>query len=225
MKAGASSASRAPHEAPPGAAPAQSAPRPGQRRTRSSGTALPQEERRAAREGAATQSCRPPPFGEGGGREKEGGERSRWGDVTPGWGRGENCGMENFQPRASCACSATPRPLLPRLTASHPPPLLLPSPSPRSFFGSRRSGTFCAANGRAASAGSAPGSAGRRSARRPCPSPTEGGSRGRPGGVQSDGARWGCVEGRSSARGEPRCPELGCAARRALDGGRSAEPG
>lgn len=160
-----------------------------------------------------------------GGREKEGGERSRWGDVTPGWGRGENCGMENFQPRASCACSATPRPLLPRLTASHPPPLLLPSPSPRSFFGSRRSGTFCAANGRAASAGSAPGSAGRRSARRPCPSPTEGGSRGRPGGVQSDGARWGCVEGRSSARGEPRCPELGCAARRAPDGGRSAEPG
>lgn len=106
-----------------------------------------------------------------------------------------------------------------------PHPLLLPSPSPRSFFGSRRSGTFCAANGRAASAGSAPGSAGRRSARRPCPSPTEGGSRGRPGGVQSDGARWGCVEGRSSARGEPRCPELGCAARRAPDGGRSAEPG
>lgn len=130
MKAGASSASRAPHEAPPGAAPAQSAPRPGQRRTRSSGTALPQEERRAAREGAATQSCRPPPFGEGGGREKEGGERSRWGDVTPGWGRGENCGMENFQPRASCACSATPRPLLPRLTASHPTPSSFLPPHP-----------------------------------------------------------------------------------------------
>lgn len=65
-----------------------------------------------------------------GGREKEGGERSRWGDVTPGWGRGENCGMENFQPRASCACSATPRPLLPRLTASHPPPSSFLPPHP-----------------------------------------------------------------------------------------------
>lgn len=53
VRAGASSASRAPHEAAQGAAPPpshppQSAPRPGKRRTRSSDTALPQEGRRTA---------------------------------------------------------------------------------------------------------------------------------------------------------------------------------
>lgn len=198
VKAGASSASRAPPEAAPGAAPPRKAPPRKAPLAQGSGgraAAAPRFRRR----GAAQQSCRPPPLG-GRGRENGGGGRRGWAFAV-GWcharmGRGKNCGMENFQPRSSCACSAPLRPSPPRLPLPRSPgrgalerSVLLTVVPPR-FAPPRRARRSVSGATRCRVA-------------RPCPSLAE---RGSPGGVQSDGARWGCVEEWSSARGEPRCP-------------------
>lgn len=122
MKAGASSASRAPPEAAPGAAPPRKAPPRKAPLAQGSGgraAAAPRFRRR----GAAQQSCRPPPLG-GRGRENGGGggggERLRWGDVTPGWGGGRTAGWKIFslapparaQPRSAPRRRVSPYPVL-----------------------------------------------------------------------------------------------------------------
>lgn len=139
MKAGASSASRAPPEAAPGAAPPRKAPPRKAPLAQGSGgraAAAPRFRRR----GAAQQSCRPPPLGEGGGKTGGGEEGvSVCGGVMS---RPDGEGEELRDGKFSAS-------LLLRVL-SPAPPLAAASP-PTPFSGPRRSGTFCTSNGRAAS--------------------------------------------------------------------------